>query len=71
MLATPFVQGRLREERLEVGVVTECAMTGREIQMVIDSDLGFHVLTSESDPYVFQPHLDWSRFSAPNIIHDY
>lgn len=71
MLATPFVQGRLREEKLEVSVVTECAMTGRELRMVIDSDLGFQILTPGADPYVFQPHLDWEQFSAPNIIHDY
>ena len=71
MLATPFVQGRLRDEKLEVSVVTECAMTGRELRMVIDSDLEFQVLTPGADPYVFQPHVDWARFSAPNIIHDY
>ena len=71
MLATPFVQGRLREEKLEVSVVTECAMTGRELRMVIDSDLEFQILTPGAAPYVFQPHLDWEQFSAPNIIHDY
>jgi hypothetical protein len=71
VLATPFVQGRLREEKLEVSVVTECAMTGCELRMVIDSDLEFRVVTRGADPYVFQPHVDWGQFSAPNIIHDY
>ena len=71
MLATPFVQGRLREEKLEVTVVTECSQTGRELRLQIDSDLNCRVLSPGADPYVFEPHLDWSRFTAPNIIHDY
>ena len=71
MLATPFVQGRLREEKLEVEVVTECSQTGCELRLQIDSDLNCAVLSPGADPYVFEPHLDWSSFTAPNIIHDY
>lgn len=70
-MATPFVQGRLREERLEITAVTECAMTGRELQLQIDSDMKCRVLTAGADPYVFEPHIDWQSFSAPSIIHDY
>jgi hypothetical protein len=71
VLATPFVQGRLREEWLEVGVVTECSQTGRELCLEIDSELEVRVLSSGADPYLFEPHLDWASFSAPSIIHDY
>lgn len=70
-MATPFVQGRLRNEELEVSVVTECSQTGRELRLSIDSKLGFQVETPEANPLLFEPHLDWSKFSAPNIIHDY
>jgi hypothetical protein len=71
VLATPFVQGRLREEQLEITAVTECSRTGRELRLVIDSELNYDVLSPGAEPYVFEPHLDWSRFTAPNIIHDY
>ena len=71
MVATPFVQGRLREERLEVTAVSECALTGREIRLRIDSDLRCEILSPGADPCLFEPHLDWQSFSAPNIVHDY
>ncbi len=70
-MATPFVQGRLRDEELEVSVATECSQTGRGLRLTLDSDLGFHVETPEANPFLFEPYLDWSKFSAPNIIHDY
>ena len=70
-MATPFVQGRLRDEWLEVRVVTECWQTGRELHLVIDSELRTRVLSPGADPYLFEPHIDWSAFSAPSIIHDY
>lgn len=70
-MATPFVQGRLRDERVEVGIVTECSQSGRELRLTIDSDLEHHVSSPGADPYIFEPHVDWQTFSAPNIIHDY
>ena len=70
-MATPFVQGRLREEKLEVDVVTECARTGRELRLLIDSDLNCEVSSPGAEPYLFEPHIDWQSFSAPSIIHDY
>ncbi len=70
-MATPFVQGRLREERVEVEAVTTCSQTGREIRLLIDSDMNWQVLSAGADPYVFEPHIDWQSFSAPSIIHDY
>jgi len=71
VVATPFVQGRLREEKVEVSAVTECAVSGREIRLLIDSDMEFEVLNQGADPYVFEPHIDWQTFAAPSIIHDY
>jgi len=71
VVATPFVQGRLREEKLEVGAVTRCSQTGREIRLLIDSEMNCQVLSSGAQPYLFEPHIDWQSFSAPSIIHDY
>ncbi len=70
-MATPFVQGRLREERLEVDATTCCSQTGREIRLRIDSEMNCQVLSAGAQPYVFEPHIDWQSFSAPSIIHDY
>jgi hypothetical protein len=39
--------------------------------MSIDSDLQYRVLSEGADPFVFEPHVDWQSFTAPNIIHDY
>lgn len=70
-MATPFVQGRLTGKEIEVTAVTECAVTGLEIQLRIDSSPRCEVLTSGAEPYLFEPHLDWQSFSAPSIVHDY
>jgi len=44
---------------------------GREIRLLIDSEMNGQVLSSGAQPYVFEPHIDWQGFSAPSIIHDY
>ena len=70
-MATPFVQGRLRDEDLAIEASTRCAVTGRELRLRIASDLCCKVLSDGAAPFVFEPRLDWQQFSAPNIIHDY
>ena len=70
-MATPFVQGRLRGERVAVEATTRCSQSGREIRLHIDGDLNVEVCSAGADPRVFEPHIDWQTFSAPNIIHDY
>ncbi|GAB4531392.1 MAG: hypothetical protein Kow0063_10600 [Anaerolineae bacterium] len=69
MIATPFVQGRLREEALWVEVNTECAHCGQPLHMTLDSDLRYRVSQPDARPLVFQPLIDWTTFSEPNIIH--
>jgi len=29
------------------------------------------VLSKGASPLLFEPHVDWSTFHSPNIIHDY
>ena len=70
-MATPFVQGRLRKEPVAVDVITHCSQSGRELRLHIDGDLNVEVQSPGAEPYVFEPHIDWQTFSAPNIIHDY
>lgn len=70
-MATPFVQGRLREEALSVAVRSECACCGRPIDLEIDSDLGSRVLSDGASPLLTVPLVDIPRLEAPNIIDDF
>jgi hypothetical protein len=70
-VATPFVQGRLREETLSVAVHTECACCALPIDLEIDSDLGCRVLSDGASPLLTVPVVDVRRLEAPNIIDDF
>ncbi len=70
-MATPFVQGRLRETALSVEIRTVCAHCGSAMQLVVDSEMHYQVRTAGAGPLVFEPHVDWTRFTDPNIIHAY
>lgn len=70
-MATPFVQGRLREESLSVSIRTECAHCGRPMRIEVDSELRCRVEDAGAEPLVFQPQINWATFSEPNIIAAY
>jgi len=70
-VATPFVQGRLREEALAVAIRTECACCGRPIDLEIDSDLRSRVLSDATLPLLTVPLVDVQKLNAPNIIDDF
>ena len=70
-MATPFVQGRLRNEYLKVEVRTECAHCGQEMHLSLDSELRWSIEEPGAQPLLFEPEVDWHSFTAPNIIHDY
>ena len=70
-MATPFVQGRLREETLTVGVRTECACCAQPIELEIDSELRCRVLSDGASPLLTVPLVDVRRLEAPNIIDDF
>jgi hypothetical protein len=70
-MATPFVQGRLRQESLVIEIRTTCAHCAWPIHIVVDSDLRYHIQTAEAMPLIFEPHINWETFAEPNIIHAY
>ncbi len=70
-MATPFVQGRLRNERLSALLTTECGHCGQRMVMRIDSELRSTVLEGPGDPLVFVPFLDLGALEAPSIIDDF
>ena len=73
-MATPFVQGRLRDENLVVEIESACAHCGREIQLRVDSEMHWSFLESETpdaQPLLFTPEVDWRHFTEPNITEAY
>ena len=67
-IATPFVQGKLREENLSFVVDSVCADSGRPIQVEIDRDLHYRVPEGDADLRIFVPIIDVERLDDPSII---
>ena len=62
------MQGQLRNEPLSVAIETECAHCGQPMHLTVDSDMRYQVSETGAEPLVFQPQIDWSNFTEPNII---
>jgi hypothetical protein len=70
-MATPFVQGLLRDSDLTVEIKTVCAHSKKPMQITVDQHLNFTVIEGGPQPLVFEPDIDWSTFSEPRIIDGY
>lgn len=68
MIATPFVQGRLRNEALSISVETECGHCGEPLHLEIDSELNYRVAEAGAEPMVYAPMLDLTKLDDPSII---
>ena len=68
MIATPFVQGRLREKTLSTITGTKCGHCARQIEVEIDSELNYRVISSEADPLIFIPIVNFAKLAEPSII---
>ncbi len=66
--ATPFVQGRLRNEQLTVTVHTECAHCKKPMELTIDSELNYSAAGKGCEPVVYAPDLDLFTLPEKNII---
>lgn len=69
--ATPFVQGRLRNEQLTVTVNTECAHCKTPMEFKIDSELNHTVKEKDCDPLVFMPDVDLLNLQEESIINTF
>jgi hypothetical protein len=67
-LATPFVQGQLRKEKLSFVIETECAHCHAPLHIEIDSDLNYRVVEPGAAPLIFVPMVDFDRLEDPSII---
>jgi hypothetical protein len=66
--ATPFVQGRLRDEEVSISVASECAFSKRPMLMEIDSDMNCRCEDGDCSPMIFVPKVDFKTLRDPNII---
>ena len=67
-IATPFVQGRLRNAKLSISVKTECGHCGEPLHLEIDSDLNYRVLEEGAEPLVYAPLMDVTKLDDASII---
>ena len=67
-MATPFVQGRLRNEPLSFDIASECACCRKPIRFTMHHDLSYALADSDSNPLFFVPMVDFTRLKAPSIV---
>ena len=67
-MATPFVQGKLRNEPLIVQIETECAHCSRPMEIEIDSHLRYKVRDERCQPVIFVPDIDFFKLKEDSII---
>jgi hypothetical protein len=70
-IATPFVQGQLRNEKLTVHIETECGHCHIQMNLEVNSELNFTVREKNASPMVFIPMMNLKKLDAPNIIEDF
>ena len=70
-MATPFVQGQLRGEKLAVEIDTACAHCDQELHITLDSEMQWSVKQQDASVLVFEPEVDWGHFTEANIVHRY
>ena len=70
-MATRFVQGRLRNERLSFEIDAECGHCGDPIHLTVNEDLMCRVDNPDQHPLMFWPSVDWEKFTEPHIIDTY
>ena len=56
---------------LSVQIETECVHCATSMRLTIDSDLNHGVGAGRAGPLVFEPEVDWSTFTEPNITRAY
>ncbi len=65
------MQGRLQNKFLKAEIQSECGHCGRRIDLSVDSELHWDSSNSEGGPLIFEPDIDWSKFTASSIVNDY
>jgi hypothetical protein len=67
-VATPFVQGKLRDEPLSFEITSECACCGRPLRITMRHDLNYALEDPGASPLFFVPMVDFTRLREPSIL---
>ena len=67
-MATPFVQGRLRNEKLSGVLSTTCAHCDLPIEVEITSAMGLRVITEGATPLISTPMVNLKKLKDPSIV---
>ncbi len=67
-MATPFVQGQLRQVNLTASIATQCAHCGQSLYIEIDQDLKCRLAGPGARPLIAVPLVDFARLKDPSII---
>jgi hypothetical protein len=67
-MATPFVQGRLRQDTPTFTIETTCAQSGQPLHIEINADLQFAIAAKEASPLIFLPSVNFRKLKDPSII---
>ena len=70
-MATPFVEGQLRNEYVSVDIETNCRHCDKILHITIDSNMRVSVREERAAPLVFMPDIDWDNFAERTIIDSY
>jgi hypothetical protein len=70
-MATPFVEGRLRNTLLTVTIDSECAHSATHIRIAVDSPMTCRAEGDAATALVFEPEVNWETFTESNIIRAY
>lgn len=67
------MQGCLRGEELSASLETSCAHCGAALHIEIDPSGHSEVRETRlgAAPLLFEPRIDWERFTKPHIIDDF
>jgi hypothetical protein len=62
------VYGRLQKKKLSFTIQSQCANSGRQIEIALDSDLNIANVTDGSDPMFCLPLVSLAKTKRPSIV---
>jgi len=62
------VYGRLQKKELSFTIQSECANSGRQIEIALDSELNVTNVTDGSDPMFCLPLVFLAKTKSPSIV---
>jgi hypothetical protein len=63
------VQGRLTQTPVTAIIGTTCSCCDRPLELLVESDLSYRILTEQAEPVVSVPFVDFAKLKDPSIIH--